>query len=56
MKVLAFDPFVPPRVFTRAGVERVEFRNLLAAPTIVSVHTPLLPETRGLFSRTRSRR
>jgi D-3-phosphoglycerate dehydrogenase len=51
MKVLAFDPFVPADVFTRAGVERVEFLELLRRSDYVSVHTPLVPETRGLFNK-----
>ena len=50
MKVLAFDPFVPADVFMRAGVERVEFLELLRRSDYVSVHTPLMPETRGLFN------
>jgi D-3-phosphoglycerate dehydrogenase len=51
MKVLAFDPFVPADVFTRAGVEHVEFLELLRRSDYVSVHTPLVPETRGLFNK-----
>ena len=51
MKVLAFDPFVPADVFAHAGVERVEFLELLRRSDYVSVHTPLVPETRGLFNK-----
>jgi D-3-phosphoglycerate dehydrogenase len=51
MKVLAFDPFVAADVFTRAGVERVEFPELLRRSDYVSVHTPLVPDTRGLFNK-----
>jgi len=36
-------------VFTREGVERVEFAPLLAQSDFISIHTPLMPETRGLF-------
>ena len=49
MKVVACDPFVAEEVFTRAGVDRVEFAELLKTSDYVSVHSPLLPETRGLF-------
>ena len=50
IKVIACDPFVPQDVFARAGVERVDFKQLLATSDYVSVHSPLLPETRNLFN------
>ena len=50
LKVIAYDPFIPPEVFAREGVERVEFPQLLSQSDFVSIHTPLLPETRGLFN------
>jgi D-3-phosphoglycerate dehydrogenase len=49
-RVVACDPYVPPEVFIRAGVESVEFSQLLNISDYVSIHTPLLPETRGLFN------
>ncbi|PWT86347.1 MAG: hydroxyacid dehydrogenase [Blastocatellia bacterium] len=51
LRVLAFDPYMPAEGFERAGVERVEFSQLLKDSDYVSIHTPLLPETRGLFNR-----
>jgi D-3-phosphoglycerate dehydrogenase / 2-oxoglutarate reductase len=50
VRVVAFDPFVPPEVFTRADVERVDFSQLLNISDYVSIHSPLLPETRDLFN------
>jgi D-3-phosphoglycerate dehydrogenase len=50
VRVVAFDPYVPAEVFARAGVERVEFAPLLKASDYVSIHSPLLPETRNLFN------
>ena len=50
MKVVAYDPFVPADVFARARVEGVAFDALLAASDYVSVHSPLVPETKGLFN------
>jgi D-3-phosphoglycerate dehydrogenase len=50
VRVVAFDPFVPPEVFTRADVERVDFSQLLKISDYVSIHSPLLPETRNLFN------
>ena len=51
MKVIAFDPFVPPDVFTRADVRARRVPG--AAPDVrlrVRPHTAV-PETRGLFNR-----
>src|SRR5438093_1445292 len=50
LRVIASDPFVPPDVFARADVESVDFEDLLARSDYVSIHAPLLPETRGLFN------
>jgi D-3-phosphoglycerate dehydrogenase len=49
LRVVAHDPYVSAEIFTRAGVEAVDFPQLLKMSDFVSVHTPLLPETRGLF-------
>jgi D-3-phosphoglycerate dehydrogenase len=49
LTVIAHDPFAPRDVFAREGVESVDFPQLLARSDYVSIHTPLLPETRGLF-------
>jgi len=50
MRVVAYDPFVPQDVFTRAGVESVAFPDVLRVSDYVSIHSPLLPETRNLFN------
>jgi D-3-phosphoglycerate dehydrogenase / 2-oxoglutarate reductase len=50
LRVLACDPYMPADVFERAGVARVDFSQLLRDSDYVSIHTPLLPETRGLFN------
>jgi D-3-phosphoglycerate dehydrogenase len=50
MKVIAYDPFVPKEVFAGAGVESVDFPALLETSDYVSIHSPLLPETKGLFN------
>ena len=50
LRVVASDPFVPAEVFQRAGVESVAFDELLKISDYVSVHSPLTPETKGLFN------
>lgn len=50
LRVVTFDPYVPQTVLDQAGVERVEFADLLKISDYISIHTPLLPETKHLFS------
>src|SRR5438105_4572989 len=49
MRVVAFDPYVSAELFARAGVERVDFADLLSVSDYISIPTPLVPETHGLF-------
>ncbi len=50
LKVVAYDPFAKAELFKEAGVESVSFDQLLAMSDFVSVHAPLMPETRGLMN------
>jgi len=50
LRVITFDPYVPQTVLEQAGVERVEFAELVKMSDYISIHTPLLPETRHLFN------
>jgi D-3-phosphoglycerate dehydrogenase len=50
LKVLTHDPYVKPDVLAAAGVEGVSFDELLARSDFVSVHAPLMPQTRGLMN------
>jgi D-3-phosphoglycerate dehydrogenase len=50
MKVIAYDPFAKPEAFKNAGVESVDFDALLQTSDYVSLHAPLLPETRGMMN------
>jgi D-3-phosphoglycerate dehydrogenase / 2-oxoglutarate reductase len=50
LRVVAYDPFVPDEVFESADVAKVDFPSLLRISDYVSIHSPLVPETRGLFN------
>jgi D-3-phosphoglycerate dehydrogenase / 2-oxoglutarate reductase len=50
IKVIANDPFIPAAVMEKAGVRSVEFQELVKTSDYISIHSPLLPETRHLFS------
>ncbi len=49
MKVLAYDPFVAEEKAQQLGIELVGLDALLQRADFVSIHTPLLPETRHLI-------
>ncbi|MFD1052421.1 NAD(P)-dependent oxidoreductase, partial [Kibdelosporangium lantanae] len=51
MPVLLHDPYVSYEEAAALGAERVSIGELFSRSDVVSVHTPLLPETRGLVSR-----
>ena len=50
-RVIAYDPYVSVDEASSSSVELVTFAELLARSDVVSVHTPLTDETRGLFDR-----
>jgi D-3-phosphoglycerate dehydrogenase / 2-oxoglutarate reductase len=50
LKVVTYDPFVSQDITATAGVERVDFAELVKVSDYVSIHTPLMPETQGLFN------
>jgi D-3-phosphoglycerate dehydrogenase len=50
LRVVTFDPYVPHTVLDHAGVEGVEFAELVRISDYISIHTPLLPETHHLFN------
>jgi D-3-phosphoglycerate dehydrogenase len=47
---IASDPVAPAEVFAKHGVERVDLDNLLRTADIISLHCPLLPETRHMIN------
>jgi D-3-phosphoglycerate dehydrogenase len=50
LRVVTHDPFVPRAALAAAGVEALSFERLLEISDFVSIHAPLVPATRGLFS------
>jgi len=49
IRVVAYDPYVSDDVLARAGVDRVDFDELLKISDYISIHTPLIPATHHLF-------
>ena len=50
LHVLTYDPYIPQEVTARAGVEKVEFAELVKRSDYISIHSPLMPETHHLFN------
>ncbi|HYM69503.1 MAG TPA: C-terminal binding protein [bacterium] len=49
VRIIAADPYVDAAAMRAEGVEKVSLDDLLAQADIVSLHTPLTPETRGML-------
>jgi (S)-sulfolactate dehydrogenase len=49
MEVIAFDPFVPADGSVWTGVRSVALEELLASADVISLHTPLTPQTRHMI-------
>jgi D-3-phosphoglycerate dehydrogenase len=49
LEAIAFDPYVDVETMHGHGVRKVPLDTLLAQSDFVSVHAPLVPETRGLI-------
>jgi (S)-sulfolactate dehydrogenase len=49
MRIAAFDPFVPEGNPAWQGVERCTLEALLASSDVISLHTPLTPQTRRMI-------
>lgn len=51
MKVIAYDAYVPAEAGAKIGVEMyADLHEALRQADFVSLHTPLTPETKGMFS------
>jgi phosphoglycerate dehydrogenase-like enzyme len=50
VRIVAYDPFAKPADAAALGVELVSLDEVFARADVVSLHTPNLPETRGLIT------
>jgi len=49
MRVVAYDPFLAPERAAALGVEKVELDDLFRRADIITLHTPLTDQTRGII-------
>lgn len=52
-RVLAYDPYLTSEQAVQLGVDAVSLDDLVESVDIVTLHTPVLPETLGMFSAAR---
>jgi len=50
MKVIAYDPFITKERAAQLGVEMMSMADLFRAADVITVHTPLIPETRHIIN------
>ncbi|MBA5869360.1 MAG: phosphoglycerate dehydrogenase [Nitrospira sp. CR2.1] len=50
MQVLAYDPYLAPERAEKMGVTIVDLEELFRRADVISVHTPLTPETKSLIN------
>lgn len=50
MKVIAYDPFITPEAAEKAGLTLVTLDELYAQADVITIHTPMTKETRGLVN------
>jgi len=48
-RIIAYDPYLAADEMLALGVEKTDLETLFATADIVSLHTPLLPTTRGMI-------
>jgi D-3-phosphoglycerate dehydrogenase len=50
MRVIAFDPFLSEDRAAELGVEKVDLDALLARADVITLHTPMTPQTKNILS------
>ena len=50
MEFLGYDPYLPKEVADEVGVKLTTLEDVIEHSDIMTIHTPLLPETRGMIN------
>ncbi len=49
LRIIVYDPYLSPDIIRKFEVEQIDLDQLLAESDIVSIHTPLTPETKHIL-------
>lgn len=49
MKIVAYDPFLTDAQFAELGVQKGELEDIWRQSDYITVHTPLIPQTKSKF-------
>ncbi len=49
MRVIAYDPYITDAAYDKVGAAKVTLEQLLAQADVITVHTPMTDETRGML-------
>jgi D-3-phosphoglycerate dehydrogenase len=50
MEVLVYDPYIEENIIAEIGAKKVELNHLLSHSDIISIHSPLTPETEKMLN------
>jgi len=51
MKILSYDPYLPPETAKRVGIQLTDLETVLTTSDVISIHAVLTPETRGMIGK-----
>ncbi len=51
VKIIAYDPYVAPEIFTQNAVEKVELEEIFKRSDIITIHTPGGEDTKDLITK-----
>ncbi len=51
MEILAYDPYIPKEKIETDGVQVVDLDTMLSQSDMISIHLPVLPQTKGIVNK-----
>ena len=51
MEILAYDPYIPKETIETDGVQAVDLDTMLSQSDMISIHLPVLPQTKGIVNK-----
>lgn len=51
MEIIAYDPYIPKEKIETDGVQAVDLDTMLSQSDMISIHLPVLPQTKGIVNK-----